>query len=107
MYSITGTNITLTRGDSFYCQITMKEGEQTYTPGEGDVVRFALKKSYSDMATLIKKELDNSTLLLYIAPDDTKEMAYGEYVYDIELTKSNGDVDTFIKGRFRLTEEVE
>jgi len=43
---------------------------------------------------------------LIIDPDDTKKLAFDTYKYDIELTKASGDVDTFINGRLKLTEEV-
>ena len=107
MYKINGTNIKLVRGDSFYCEVTMKEGTETYTPQQGDVVRFALKKDYYDDEALIEKTIPNATLMLHLEPDDTKERDYSRYVYDIELTKANGDVDTFISGNFELLPEVE
>lgn len=47
------------------------------------------------------------TMKLAIKPEDTKNLAFGKYVYDIELTKANGEVDTFItKAVFKITEEV-
>ena len=108
MYEINGTTITLTRGDSFYCQITMKNEDGTaYTPQQGDAVRFALKKKYQDTEPLIEKAIPTDTLILYLEPEDTKSLAFGEYVYDIELTKANGDVDTFIyESQFNIAKEV-
>lgn len=44
---------------------------------------------------------------LILDPADTKPLSFGKYVYDIQLTKSTGEVDTFItKGTMKLTEEV-
>ena len=38
---------------------------------------------------------------------DTAHIPFGKYVYDIELTKATGEVDTFItKAILKLTEEV-
>ena len=46
-------------------------------------------------------------MILVIEPEDTKPFAFGKYVYDIELTKVTGEVDTFItKATLKLTEEV-
>lgn len=109
MYEINGTSIKLTRGDSFYCTVGMKNKDDgtDYEPQEGDVVRFALKKKYQDVDPLILKNIPTDTLTLHLEPEDTKDLAFGSYVYDIELTKANGDVDTFIyEAEFELTKEV-
>ena len=106
MYKINGTEIKLIRGDSLYCEVTMKEGTSEYVPSPGDVVRFAMKKDYKNANTLIEKIIPNNTLLLHLDPDDTKQIPFGDYVFDIELTKANGDVDTFISGKLILLPEV-
>ena len=106
--SILDTKITLTRGDTFKTVITIKnhDGEE-YQPQEGDVVRFAMKKKYKDEKPLLVKILDNEDLLLELTPEDTKSFNYGDYVYDIEITLSNGEVYTFIdRATLILTEEV-
>lgn len=105
MYSITGTSIALTKGDTFKCEITIYQDGTEYELQQGDVVRFAMKKNYASADVLITKELP-STLLLTLAPEDTKNLAVGDYVYDIELTTAGGDVDTFIKGTLTLEPEV-
>lgn len=116
MYVIDGTNIKLTRGDSFYCEISMKNSSgETYEPQAGDVVRFYLKRDllnppkseYIDRNPLISKAVPTDTMILHLEPDDTKGLGFGEYVYDVELTFANGDVDTFINNaRFSLVPEV-
>lgn len=107
MYKINGTTITLTKGDSFYCSIELKQNGQAYTPQEGDVITFGLKKKEFDTTALITKVVPNDTLLLYITPNDTKQLQTGVYVYDLELTYANGDVDTFInKAELNLVAEV-
>lgn len=116
MYVIDGTNIKLTRGDSFYCEIGMKNRSgEPYEPQAGDVVRFYLKRDllnppkseYIDRNPLISKAVPIDTMILHLEPDDTKGLGFGEYVYDVELTFANGDVDTFINNaRFSLVPEV-
>lgn len=93
-------NITLTRGDSLYTTVTMTEDGSTYTPEDGDVITFTMQQTYYDETVVLEKEIDTSTLVLYIAPDDTAELDFGSYVYAIRLTKSDGDVATFLKGKF-------
>ena len=79
---------------------------ETYTPVQGDSVRFAMKQSYNSTKVLIDKSIPINTLLLKLDPNDTKHLNFGKYVYDIEITFANGDVDTFISGEFELTPEV-
>ena len=107
MYKIDGTTITLTRGDSFYCQLSLTRGGEAYTPDPSDTIRFALKKDYFDTEALITKTIPNDTLVLSLLPADTKTLAFGTYVYDIEITFADGDVDTFInEAIFTLAPEV-
>ena len=107
MYKINGTTITLTKGDSFYCQLSLKKGTQAFTPSEGDVIKFGLKEHFWDAEALIEKVIPNDTLVLAILPVDTEELAVGTYCYDIEYTSLGGDVDTFINNQqFNLVPEV-
>lgn len=106
MYSIKGTTITLTQGDTFRCQVSITQDGQPYELQEGDVVRFAMKRNFVSQTILLQKTLPAS-LLLILNPNDTKEIATGEYVYELEMTFSGGDVDTFIQGKFVLTPEVQ
>ena len=115
MYSVNGTTIEMTRGDTVIIIVSMKRGTQTYTPQEGDSIRFALKRAvftrdgsaYIDPEPLILKSIPNDTLELRLNPEDTKGLGFGEYVYDIEITFANGNVDTFIaNASFLLEPEV-
>lgn len=108
MVRVNGTTITMTRGDTLAVQIGINNADGTpYVPSQGDAVRFALKKDYSDKTPLIMKTIDNEDLCLTLVPNDTKKLAFGDYVYDIELTQEDGTVDTFVaKARFKITEEV-
>lgn len=107
-YSIKKNRITLTRGDTLKVNvsITTSSGEE-YIPEEGDRIRFALKKDVLDEEPLILKEIPIDTLVLQLNPEDTKSLPFDKYVYDLELTKASGEVDTFItKTDFILSEEV-
>ena len=108
-YSVTNTSIRLTRGDTLKLKLNIFSSDgEPYKPVEGDVIRFAMKKSYYDTEPLISRVIPNDTLILQLNPNDTKPLDFGKYVYDIELTNEYGEVDTFItKASIRLTEEVE
>ena len=97
MFKIVGNDITLTRGDSFYTDVEIKnEDKSTYTPQAGDSVKFFMKKRYKDQDTLIEKTVPTDSLILHLEPEDTEELDFGRYVYNVKLFKENGDVITFV-----------
>ncbi|MCC8164508.1 MAG: hypothetical protein LIO86_15415 [Lachnospiraceae bacterium] len=107
-FSINGTTISMTRGDTMkaYITITDTSGSE-YTMQDGDTLRFAAKKYYADEEPLILKDIPSDSLMLTLEPADTKELDFGSYVYDIELTTSEGEVSTVVpKGTLTITEEV-
>ena len=108
-------SITLTRGDTLRVKVTIEKDGIEYLPVLGDSVRFALKHptktpdggEYTDKDPLILKSIPIDTMILTLDPEDTKELLFGQYVYDLEITFEDGTVDTFITAApFRLTEEV-
>lgn len=109
MLKISNKTITLTRGDSAKIQLTLEDTSgNPYVPSESDEIRFALKREYKDFKCLIKKTIPTDTLLLQLTPADTEKLEFGKYHYDIQLSRADGTVDTFIdRGDFQLTEEVD
>lgn len=107
-YSIKGTTISLTRGDTLMVKIDILDfNGESYVPSDGDKIRFALHDEYGSVRPLLIKEIPYDTLILRLEPEDTKELPFGRYVYDIELTTASGIVDTFIaKAKMKITEEV-
>lgn len=108
-YSIQGTSITLTRGDTFKAKISITDQNgEPYSPVEGDAIRFAAKATYEDTSPILAKDIPIDTLKLVLKPEDTKNIPFGSYFYDIQLTKASGEVDTFItRAKIRITEEVD
>lgn len=100
-------NITLVRGDYFPCNIAMTKNDEPFIPTNG-TLRFAVKKKYADPdeKVLIIKQIPLDTMLLELESSDTKDLRFGEYVYDIEYTDVNGRPDTFIRAKFFIAEEV-
>lgn len=106
-FKIQGNRIYLTRGDSLRVTVEITQDGETYTPAEGDSVRFALKKDLDETTPLILRDIPIDSLQLILIPEDTKPLEFGKYWYDVELTKADGTVDTFIgPERFYITEEV-
>lgn len=110
MIKISGNNtIRMTKGDTLRTKILLTDYEgNEYVPEEGDRIRFAMKRAYSDDEILVLRDIPVDNLILTLRPSDTKNLeAPAQYVYDIEMTYANGDVDTFIaKAKLILTEEV-
>lgn len=108
-FKVRNNTIYLTRGDTFKAHLTITYPDGSiYTPVEGDSIRFALKETIDDEECLIYRAIPIDTMLLVLYPTDTQTLEFGTYVYDIQLTKANGDVDTFITAsKFKITAEVE
>ncbi len=107
MLKVEGTAIELTQGDSarIGISLTTKSGD-SYTPQEGDVIRFYLKQNLKAAQTILDKEISASVMQLELTAAETKKLQPAQYVYDLELTKANGDVDTFINAA-KLTIKAE
>ena len=99
--------IELTRGDTLKIKIDIFINDEVYIPRPEDSLRFAMKTAYNTSKLLIHKNIPVDTCILHLEPQDTKRLKFGEYVYDIQITFANGDVNTFISGRFTLNPEVE
>lgn len=102
--------IIMTRGDTLNIKLTISDANgEPYTPIANDSIRFALKKHYDDEECLIIKDIPIDTLTLRLESSDTKQLEQpGNYVYDIQLTMTDGTVDTIIpKATLVIEEEVE
>lgn len=106
---IIGNNIIMTRGDTLKTKIEIKDSDgKEYIPVEGDSIRFAMKKKYTDETPCILKDIPVDTCILHLTPEDTKCLQQpSEYVYDIQITMADGTVDTFITGKLNIIQEVE
>jgi len=105
-------NMTLTRGDTAYANVVLYSDEKhttQYTLQDGDSLVFTLRKTpkinSEDKDYIFQKEfVDNEVKIL---PSDTGNLEYGDYIYDVQLTYANGDVDTIITERkLTLTYEM-
>lgn len=99
-------DIHLIRGDTarFEVEILDQAGEK-YVLLDGDQLVFTVKKNTSTDDIIIQKQILGDTFTL--THDDTKDLEYRKYVYDIQLTQSNGDVTTVIPpSPFEIMPEV-
>lgn len=109
MFEVDGNNnIYITRGDTGIFTISLIDGDgNPYVPEPEDTIRFAMAKKFGAGAdVLVNKSFPADTLTLELEPEDTKNLAFGDYVYDIELTDADGHVSTVIIAKITLTKEV-
>lgn len=98
-------DIFLTRGDSasFSVCVTQPDGAE-YRLEPGDAMVFTVKRSTDDARHVIQKDGP----LFSIDPEDTNGLDYGEYQYDVQLTRARGNRVSTVLGphRFCVMEEV-
>lgn len=106
MFKVDDNNISMIRGDSgiFTITITDTNGRPVELT-EGDVLTFTLRRAARNPTIIMQKIIAGGEL--NIKPSDTEGLAFGAYVYDIELKRADGYVDTIIPPHeFLLMEEV-
>ena len=104
MLTIRNNTITLTRGDTARIDLTLSKDGESYDYS-ADTVVFSVKKTTSTPTYIMQKTVTDG--VIYIAPDDTENLSYGDYVYDVQLTTQSGDVCTVIPpSKFTLATEV-
>ena len=107
--------LSMVRGDTegLLVKVIQKDsdGKITNVPlVSGDTVYFTVKKTSRDTEFLfqvVETNFDNGEALISIYPNDTKNLDFGTYVYDIQVTFSSGAVKTVVpKSDFIITDEV-
>lgn len=100
--------IKLTRGDTarFTVPIINETDGKEYIMQEGDTLALSIKQSVNDAELLMQKVLTGQNTF-HIEPNDTANMKFGHYKYDVQLTTAGGDVYTVITPKlFEILEEV-
>lgn len=106
MFKVNDNDISMIRGDSgvFTITITDTNGSPVELT-ESDVLTFTLRRAARNPAIVLQKIIADGEL--DIKPADTEGLTFGAYVYDIELKRADGYVDTVIPPHeFLLMEEV-
>jgi hypothetical protein len=109
--------IVMPRGDVRPLQFDVLEADgETMTDIEFDDIYFTVKKNFTDRDFKFQKKLSDGTITkdddghyhTFIDSTDTDILPFGEYVFDIELKKSNAsvpDIKQTTVGRLIITEE--
>lgn len=102
MLKIRNMDIYYIRGDddSFSVQPTKSDG----TAITGYSGTFSVKKSYDDADYVLQIAMDGGAVDL--KHDATKGIAYGDYVWDIQLTLADGTHQTIGPGKLHILPDV-
>ncbi len=104
--------MSMTRGDSesFTIRLRDKESKDYILFETGDTVYFTVKDNEEETDIVLQRIVtvfDEGKAVIEIDPEDTKDLEFGDYVYDVQLTDKNGKVTTIIKpNEFILEGEV-
>ena len=108
MLRMSGNDIYMTRGDSASFSLVIYNGKNIYTLQEGDNVVFTIRQIPKNTPTiptpLLNKVFGNNTIVLN--PNDASFLQYGQYKYDVQITFSDGGVNTILAGNIFLQSEV-
>ena len=109
MLTVTNNAIYLTRGDSAYLNIDLKdESGNSYTPAVGDKLYFRVKQGIFGSKLKVEKEIPIDTLTLEIEPADTVKLSFTTYRYEIELVTISGQCFTVVEnGALTIGPELE
>lgn len=106
MFDISSLNISITRGDTATLEITF----QGDVPTDGDTVVMALKASPKKSETIWEKSasaFDEGVVCFEIAVEDTADLPFGTYYWDLRIFYSDGQVTTpFSPKKFVIQEVV-
>ena len=102
MFKIDGKqNVYITRGDSAICEVGITDPNfpyEEYELQDGDYLVFTVRAQPKQIdetnEPLIQKTLAGNQI--NIAPEDTENLEYGQYYYDVKLFFANGEVNTII-----------
>jgi hypothetical protein len=107
MLRINNDNVMLTRGDNADIVVTIYDmSGNVYTLQPGDVLVFTIKKNCITEDIIIQKDISSDSII-HMTPEDTNELAYGSYWFDVQLTMNGGEVYTVIEPhKFNVAKEV-
>lgn len=97
MLKVSGTKITINRGDTAFLTVNVRDKEgQPYELQENDSLWFAVKRKITDEDYAIApKKLSGN--VIEILREDTIYLDFATYVYDVQLVNGKGYTSTIIQ----------
>ena len=108
---IQGTNISMIRGDSQSIIVSVKDKDDNKVPLiTGDMIYLTVKDSVNTEEKVLQKvvtQFEDGNATIEITPSDTNNIPFKTYVYDIQLNRADGTVNTIIPpSSFTIGSEV-
>jgi hypothetical protein len=95
-----GTDMQMVTGDSETINISVFDGNTQIILDTGDTVYFSVKVNSRQDGYIIQKIITTFTegnAVIEIEPADTSSLFAGTYLYDIQLTQTDGTVSTVVQ----------
>lgn len=108
LYVNSDGTIQLTREDTAHFNLTIRNNvsQTDYEIQPDDTLTMSIKKSVRDVDPVVRLNIKGSSVF-HIRPSDTSNLAFGKYLYDVQITTGDGDVYTVIgPTTFELMKEV-
>lgn len=93
-------NIFISKGDTAVLDIDLYKGDTPYTMQTNDKLVLGVRASNEYNYTLFEKVSESPSFTF--APNDTDELSELECDYSITMYYANGNVGTFITGKFNI-----
>ena len=108
---VSGTNLYMTRGDTGAIRVAVSDAAGETVPlANGDVIELTVRERLGASGKMLYKKVTDfidGEALITIQPEDTSSLKFKTYVYDIQLSRANGQVQTIIKpSQFEVGSEV-
>lgn len=102
MFNIRNRNIYHIRGDTgrFRVELKYEDGEEV----AGYEAYFSVKKKLKDEDYLFQVKVEDG--VVEITPEMTKNLPFGDFVYDIEVHTEDGEVQTIGPAEYHLMADV-
>ncbi len=105
-----GFKLYITRGDDVLINVNITQHladgtEASYEMQEGDTLTLTVKHNsdYTNAEAVLQKVYTSNQVAIF--HDDTKDLDYGLYLYDIVLKNAAGHIYTLILDTLELTKE--
>ena len=108
---IHGTNISMIRGDSQSVTVSVKDKDGNKVPLiTGDIIYLTVQYNVNAEEKVLQKvitQFEDGNANIEITPNDTKDIPFNTYVYDIQLNRVDGTVSTIVPpSNFTIDREV-
>ena len=104
MLQVQGTNISMIRGDTGTIDVNISANGVPYQILDTDKIVFSVKKSYDTDAYAMQKTAESGKIKLLHT--DTNELSTGNYVWDMQITTTDGDVAMIGPGKLKILPDV-